>query len=82
MLVSSHVYETLQMLSKPKRYLQNLQWNMHFELAENMHSYPCVDIWSCSRRDVIRHKSRPDALHCEAEPKGCCKRFADGHWRY
>ena len=53
MLVSSHVYETLQMLSKPKRYLQNLQWNMHFELAENMHSYPCVDIWSCSRRDVI-----------------------------
>ena len=27
---------------------------MHFELAENMHSYPCVDIWSCSRWDVIR----------------------------
>ena len=54
MLVSSHAYETLQMLSKPKRYLQNLQWNMHFELAENMHSYPCVDIWSCSRWDVIR----------------------------
>ena len=68
MLVSSHVYETLQMLSKPKRYLQNLQWNMHFELAENMHSYPCVDIWSCSRRDVIR----VDQMRCivRQSPKG------------